>query len=66
MEEYEKVKQSNQQQGFENFARQVALAISAVIKNQIELIESQTNVIEPDQNTQLLRQCVGHGLAYLI
>jgi hypothetical protein len=34
-DEYNNVKNTKQQSAFENFARQVALAISAVLKNNI-------------------------------
>jgi hypothetical protein len=46
------VKNSKQQSAFENFARQVALAISAVLKNNITLIEQLTNTMEPNSNIQ--------------
>ena len=37
-DEFESVRNTGSQAGFENFARQLALAISAVIKNQMQLI----------------------------
>jgi len=57
-EEYSNVKNSKQQSAFENFARQVALAISAVLKNNITLIEQITNTMEPNQNIQIVRSSV--------
>lgn len=64
--EYQSVKQSQQQTGFENFARQLALAISAVIKNNIDLIEQTTNVMEPNADIDYLRKNVSFGLDYMI
>ena len=44
--EYESVKDTKQRAGFENFARQTALAISAVLKHNLTLIEQTTNTMD--------------------
>jgi exportin-1 len=48
LEEYNSACQSRQQAGFENFARQLALAISSVLKNNLDLIEETCNIMEPN------------------
>jgi hypothetical protein len=58
VDEFNNVKNSKSQSGFENFARQVALAILAVLKNNITMIEQITNTMEPNQNILMVRQSV--------
>jgi exportin-1 len=65
-DEYASVKKSQQQTGFENFARQLALAISAVIKNNADLIEQSTNVMESNADIDFLRNSVNLGLRYMV
>lgn len=60
------MKNSKQQSAFENFARQVALAISAVLKNNITLIEQLTNTMEPNPNIEIVRSSVQQGLKYMV
>jgi hypothetical protein len=43
------------QSGFENTCRQIALAITAVIKNNIDFIEQTCNAMEPNQNIVFLQ-----------
>ena len=66
VDEYTSVKKSQQQAGFENFARQLALAISAVIKNNVDLIEQTTNVMEPNPDVDFLRASLDQGLVFMI
>lgn len=66
IDEYQSVKKSKQQTGFENFAKQLALAISAVIKNNIDLIEQTTNVMEPNADVVFLRNSLDNGLSYML
>lgn len=54
LDEYQQVAGGKQQTGFENFARQIALAITAVLKTNIDLIEEMTNTMEPNPNIQFL------------
>lgn len=65
-DEYQIILKSKQQSGFENFAKQLALSISAVLKNNIDLIESMTNTMEANENIQMLQQCVAMGLDYMV
>lgn len=44
LDEYNATMQTKQQAGFENFARQVAVAISSVLRNNLDLIEETTNI----------------------
>lgn len=48
VDEYRNVANTKTQSGFENFAKQLALSISAVLKNNIDLIEETTNTMEPN------------------
>lgn len=61
-EEYQNVVQAKQQTGFETFCKQVALAISAVLKGNLTVIEETTNVAEANQNIEFLRQCTHKAL----
>jgi exportin-1 len=54
VDEYKSIVGSKAQNGFENFCRQVALAITAVIKSNIDLIEETTNTMDPNPNIQFL------------
>ena len=66
LSEYESIAGTKQQAGFENFSKQLALAISAVLTNNIDLIEETTNIMEPNENIEFLRQAVRQGLMYLV
>lgn len=66
IDEYNATLQTKQQAGFENFARQVALAISSVLRNNLELIEEMTNIIEMNENTAMLVNTTQQGLTYLV
>lgn len=66
LDEYNSVKSTNQQAGFENFARHVALAVAAVLKNNIRLIEEVCNAMEANETVNQLRKCVFEGLTYLV
>ena len=50
LDEFHAVAGSKNQSGFENFCRQVTLAITAVVKSNINLIEETANTLEPNQN----------------
>lgn len=65
-DEYLNAKRSQQQTGFENFARQLAMAIAAILKNNLDLIESTSNQMEANADVLLLRECVDLGLQYLL
>lgn len=54
-EEYKQVAGGKSQGGFENMCRQIALAITAVIKSNIDLIEETTNTMEPNSNILFLQ-----------
>lgn len=65
-EEYKQVLNTKNQSGFENMAKQIALAISALIKNNIDLIEQTTNTMEPNQNILYLQQCFQKSLEFMV
>jgi len=44
----------------------VAIAISAVLKNNMVQIEQATNMMETNEQVNLLRECTKHSLVYLI
>jgi len=50
LEEYKSVQGSNNQNGFENFARQISMVIISVLKGCIRVIEELTDTIEPNPN----------------
>lgn len=54
------------QGSFENFAKQVALAISSVLKQHLDLIEQTCNTIGQNANIDALRNYTEKGLQYLI
>jgi exportin-1 len=66
LDEYNATLQTKQQAGFENFARQVALAISSVLRNNLDLIEEMTNIAEMNENTAMLVNTAQQGLIYLV
>lgn len=66
LDEYNATLQTKQQAGFENFARQVALAISSVLRNNLDLIEEMTNIQEMNENTAMLVNTTQQGLSYLV
>lgn len=53
------------QSGFETLAKQLAIAISSVLRNHLDLIEQLTNAIEPNDVIQMLRDQTKQGLTYL-
>lgn len=65
-EEYQNVSGSKQQTSFENFARQVCLAISSVLTQNLSLIEQTTNTMDQNQNIEFLKRYTQRGLQYLI
>ena len=65
LDEFNSVVNSKNQSGFENFAKQLALSISAVLKSNIDLIEHTTNSMEQNQNILFLQQCVQQSLTFL-
>ena len=56
---------TKQQTGFETFAKQLALAISSVLRNNLDFIEHLTNTIESNNEVQMLRDQTLQGLVYL-
>lgn len=40
--------------------------MAAVLRNNLDLVEEMTNVMEPNQNIQYLQQCVQKALQYLV
>ena len=42
------------------------MAISAVLTNNLDLIEETTNIMEPNENIEFLRGAVRQGLNYLV
>ncbi len=58
LDEFNSIVNSKSQSGFENFAKQLALSISAVLKMNIDLIEQTTSSMEQNQNIVFLQQCV--------
>jgi len=65
-DEFQAVQGSKQQNSFENLCRQVALSITAVMKGNLDFIEGATNTMEPNQNVQVLQQCVQKALEIVI
>lgn len=65
-QEYQQVMGTKQQSNFENFCKQVCLAISSVLQNNLSLIEQSCNIMEQNQNIDFLRQYTDRGLHYLI
>lgn len=66
VDEFKTLQGSKNQTGFENFVKQLALSISAVLKNNIDLIEETTNVSTPNPNIQFLQQCIQKSLEFLV
>ena len=64
-DEYQNVVNTKNQNGFETFAKQLALAIASVLKNNLDFIESITNEIEANPQVQMLRDQTRQGLTYL-
>ena len=56
---------SKSQAGFETFAKQLAIAISSVLRNNLDFIETLTGNIEPNNEIQMLRDQTLLGLTYL-
>ena len=65
-EEYKQLSGTKNQGNFENFCKQVCLAISSVLQSNLDLIEQSTNTMEPNQNIEFLKQFTQKGLEYLI
>ena len=65
LDEFNNARDSGQQAGFENFARQLALAISSILRNNLNLIEETCNIMEPNELVNRLRNAVLNGLTYL-
>jgi exportin-1 len=66
IDEFKQVQGSKAQTGFENFAKQLALSVTAVMKGNIDLIEETTNTMEPNQNILFLQQCIQKCLEIMI
>lgn len=66
LEEFQSLQGSKHQTSFETFAKQLALSIAAVLRNNLDMIEEMTNAMEPNQNIQFLQQCVQKALEYLV
>ena len=45
-QEFQSVQNTKSQAGFETFAKQLAIAISSVLRNNLDFIENLTNTIE--------------------
>ena len=65
VDEFQNVQNTKNQTGFESFAKQLAIAISSVLKNHVDFIEDLTNVIEPNEQVIMLRDETLRGLTYL-
>lgn len=65
LQEFKTVENTKSQAGFETFAKQLAIAIASVLKNNIDFIEGLTNGIEPNNEVLMLREQVLQGLTYL-
>ena len=55
LDEFNNVKGSKNQTGFENFARQIAMVVVSVLKGNMRVIEELTDAIEPNENIIMLR-----------
>ena len=65
LQEFQSVQNTKSQAGFETFAKQLAIAISSVLRNNIDFIETITNEIQPNNEIQMLRDQTSQGLTYL-
>lgn len=65
LQEFKNVENTKSQAGFETFAKQLAIAISSVLRNNIDFIEALANTVEPNQEIQMLRDQTLQGLTYL-
>lgn len=66
VDEYKAVQKTSNQTGFENFARQLALGISSILRSSLTLIESITNTHEPNEDQYIIQQCVKKALEILV
>jgi Exportin 1-like protein len=66
LDEFNSVRGSKHQSGFENFARQIAMVIVAVIKGNIRVIEQLTDAIEANDNINMLRECLKKALEIMV
>lgn len=66
VDEFRSVQGGKTQTGFENFARQVAMVITSVLRGNIDLIEETTNTMEPNQNILFLQQCTQKSLEIMV
>ena len=48
LQEFKSVENTKSQTGFETFAKQLAIAISSVLRNNIDFIEALANTVEPN------------------
>lgn len=55
LQEFQSVQNTKSQAGFETFAKQLAIAISSVLRNNLDFIESLTNAVESNNEIQMLR-----------
>lgn len=58
LQEFKSVENTKSQAGFETFAKQLAIAIASVLKNNIDFIENLSNGIEANNEVQMLRDQV--------
>lgn len=65
LQEYASVQNTKSQAGFETFAKQLALAIASVLRNNLDLVEELAGAIEPNHQIQMLRDETLRGLTYL-
>ena len=54
-EEFESLKATKSQTHFENFAKQICIAITSVLSQNLTLIEESCNIMEPNQNIDILK-----------
>lgn len=66
LDEFNNVKGSKNQSGFENFARQIAMVITSVMKGNLRVIEELTDSQDQNDNINFLKQCVQKSLEIMI
>lgn len=66
LDEFNSVKDTKNQGAFENFARQIAMVIISVMRGCIRIIEQLTDVIDPNANIQVLKECVKKALEMMV
>jgi hypothetical protein len=55
-DEYKTVLKTSNQTGFENFSRQLALAISSILRTSLTQIENLSNTSQPNEDQYMIQQ----------